>query len=381
MTMSAEPPAPPSPGDEPFASPILVMAIGIVVIATLGWNVIMGPRARAIPLAALGTAYLMLCTVGWAWCERRGGRAIVILLAAMAVAAVAILWVSQVTVTLIFMPLLLFLVLYTSTQWAILVTLVMVACGAAVTIDAHLPLVDIYAKSTDFVPGAIMTIVFSRVLLGERRARQEVRRYAAQVQELAATGERNRIAREIHDSVGHYLTVVNVQIEAARAIVSRDPAAADECLGRAQDLARDGLSELRRSVSMLRAGPLAQRPFGVALAGLVDACKRAGLDASLAIEGAARPLTPAVEFTLYRAAQEALTNIERHAHATRARAVLRYDPGQVHLRIEDDGVGATSTDGGFGLVGLRERAALVGGAVDVRTAPGGGFTIDVRVPT
>ena len=112
-------------------------------------------------------------------------------------------------------------------------------------------LLDVYLRSTDFVPGAILTMAFGAVLVRERQSQRQLRRLAAEAEELAATRERNRIARDIHDSVGHYLTIVNVQIEAARAIVAAQPAAADECLLRAQSLARDGLAELRRSVSML----------------------------------------------------------------------------------------------------------------------------------
>jgi signal transduction histidine kinase len=174
---------------------------------------------------------------------------------------------------------------------------------------------------------------------------------------------------------------VNVQIEAARAMLARDPAATNECLTRAQELARQGLTDLRRSVAMLRDGSHRDRPFGIALASLVNDCRAHGLEMSLAVEGVPQPLTAAVEYTLFRTAQEALTNITKHAQATRAQVTLRYGERDVSLAVVDDGMGAVRTDGGFGIIGLRERATLINGTLSTKTSVGHGFTIEVRVPT
>jgi signal transduction histidine kinase len=131
---------------------------------------------------------------------------------------------------------------------------------------------------------------------------------------------------------------------------------------------------------MLRAPAVEQRPFGLALSTLVEEARGQGLVTSLTIDGTPRALAPTVEFTLYRVAQEALTNVTRHSRAAHASCTLRYRDGDVVLQIEDDGVGAAGTDGGFGLTGVRERVQLVGGTMDVRTAAGQGFTIHVCVP-
>jgi signal transduction histidine kinase len=233
----------------------------------------------------------------------------------------------------------------------------------------------------DFLPASAFVITFSRLVLRERHARQQLRRYAAQVEQLAVAGERNRIAREIHDTVGHYLTVVHVQIEAARAVLSANAAGAQECLARAEDLVRDGLAELRRSVTMLRGQAVAERPFGLALSSLVEECRSGGLSTTLTIKGTPRLIAPAIEFTLFRAAQEALTNVRRHASAKQAQLTLRYEAAEVCLRVQDDGVGSAAPQGGFGLTGVRERAELVGGLVDVRSGVGQGFILEVRIPT
>jgi len=367
--------------DEPFARPIMLAAMAVMIVATVAGNVAFGLPGRALPVSVLGAVYLVMTTVGWAWCERRGRGARHALLVALFALTLVILWASEQVLGLLVAPVLLLIVLYAGVRWAAAATVAVTGFIAILSARAGMTPLQVYLTSTDLVPGAILTIAFSHVLVRERRARAELRRYAAQAEELAATRERNRIARDIHDSVGHYLTVVNVQIEAARAILGGDPAGADECLVRAQGLARDGLAELRRSVSMLRAGPLAQRRFGGALAELIEETRRAGVDATLAVDGSPRALTPAIEFALYRAAQEALTNVVRHAHATRARCTLHYREHDVRLSIEDDGVGAAAAVGGFGLEGMRERVHAVGGAVDVRTAAGRGFAVDVRVPT
>lgn len=363
---------------ERFARPVTALAMAVVVISVFGWSVLMVPATR-LEMTLLGTAYLFVSTLGWLWAEPRGGRALLLWHAVMLLLSVVALWITYLSAFLLAFPLIGFPAIYGGMRWGIVMTLFFLAFAIACNVYWGFTAIDVYARSTGFLPGAVFVVVTGRLIGREREARAQIRRYAAQVEELATTRERNRIARDIHDSVGHYLTVVNVQIEAARAIVAKDPAASSQCLVRAQDFARDGLAELRRSVSMLRGTE--QRPFGLALAELVADSKSRGLETELVVHGEKRALTPAVEFTLFRAAQEAFTNVTRHASATRVDCTLRYEPREVSIRITDDGVGAASTDGGFGLVGLRERAQLLGGSATITTATGRGFTIEVRVPT
>lgn len=369
----ADPSAPiDAPAEGRFAHAVPVAAIAVMTLATVIGNAWFGPPEHAPGIAALGAPYLIVATLGWVWGERRGRRAMQGVVVAMFALSVALLWASDLAMFLLVMPPLLLTVLYAGVRWAVAEIVALVAFAAVWNARLGVEPLEVYARATGFVPGAIMAVAFASVLVRERRAQRELT-------DLARVRERNRIARDIHDSVGHYLTVVHVQIEAARAIVARDPAGADECLGRAADLARDGLAELRRSVAMLRAP--GERPFATSLAQLFDESRQAGVAVQLAIVGAPRPLGPAIEFALYCAAQEALTNIARHARATAARGTLTYGAAVVHLRITDDGAGADAVAGGFGLAGMRERVGALGGAVDVRTAPGQGFTLDVRVPS
>ena len=137
---------------------------------------------------------------------------------------------------------------------------------------------------------------------------------------------------------------------------------------------------MRQSVKALREDA---RVDGIAeqLASLVDASRDETLRATFASAGAARPIGAAAALALHRTALEALTNVRRHAAASHVALVLTYrDDGRVHLRVEDDGQGAESLTGGFGLVGIRERAEQLGGTVNYRSAPGQGFTLDMELP-
>jgi signal transduction histidine kinase len=152
-------------------------------------------------------------------------------------------------------------------------------------------------------------------------------------------------------------------------------------LGKAQQVAHAGLQDIRRSVAALRASPLHNRPLTEAIGQLASESQAAGLATEVAVLGQVRALSPQVELTLYRAAQEGLTNCRKHSQAACARVLLDFQKEQlVQLVVTDAGVGATDTTQGFGLLGLRERAQLLGGQVRVRTAPGQGFALEVEVP-
>jgi signal transduction histidine kinase len=242
-------------------------------------------------------------------------------------------------------------------------------------------------EGATFLVALVFLYVLSRAILDAERARAaldeanlQLRAYAAQSEELATVRERNRIAREIHDGLGHYLTTIHMQIQAARAILDRDRPRAEQTLAKAQGMAHEALGDVRRSVAALRHGP-SEQPLPEALGALADQAGASGLPSTLTLLGTARPLGPQAEQALYRAAQEGLTNARKHAAAGRAALTIDYrDPGLVRLVISDDGRGATVTEGGFGLAGLRERMQLIGGRLCVDTAPGDGLTLTVEVP-
>jgi signal transduction histidine kinase len=234
---------------------------------------------------------------------------------------------------------------------------------------------------------AAFTAVVTELLRREQQARAELadanarlRGYAAQAEELATTQERNRLARDIHDGLGHHLTVVQMQVQAARAVLGSDPVKADAVLAKAQQQSTEALAEVRRSVAALRE-PRTALPLPDALKQLAEEASAAGVPTELEVLGTVRPGSPAAEESLFRAAQEGLTNVRKHAAAGRARVVLDYrDRGTVRLDVCDDGRGAVSSGDGFGLLGLRERAERLGGHLTVESVPDQGTTVRMAVP-
>lgn len=210
------------------------------------------------------------------------------------------------------------------------------------------------------------------------RARLHARRLEA-----AQTEERNRLAREIHDTIAQDFSAISFQLEAAEALLVQgaEPERVQRSVAAALRLARKGLEEARRSVLDLRAAPLEGRTLPEALAALtatMDATE--GPSVTFAGEGTAT-LPPAVEVGLYRIAQEALQNALRHAAASRIALRLEAAPDRVRLTIEDDGRGFDGDPDGsrFGLIGMRERARLLGGGFQVESAPGAGTRVLVEV--
>ena len=249
-----------------------------------------------------------------------------------------------------------------------------------------------------FSPAIVFVIVFVRLTQQAEVAQQGAERlaeqladanerlaaYAVQAEELATTQERNRLAREIHDNLGHYLTVANVQIKAAQAVMDKDPARAQIALDRAGQLTQDGLAAVRRSVAALRESPLGSAPLPEVIAALVAETQAAGIVVELAVAGAPRPLDPRAELTIYRAVQEGLTNVRKHARASRVDVRLDYsDPAAVALSLHDNGLGSdpAAATAGFGLLGLGERARQLGGHLALETAPGQGFGLTLTLPT
>jgi signal transduction histidine kinase len=211
-------------------------------------------------------------------------------------------------------------------------------------------------------------------------AHQKLQEYTTQAEELAMMGERNRLAREIHDTLGHYLTIVNTQIEAARTIMPNDPVRGDQLLQKAQTLTKEGLSEIRRSISALRAAPIELKPLPEAIQELVDEHGASGLTICYGVNGKVSHIGSMGEQVIFRAAQEGLTNIRKHARATHVYISLTYTLHSLILSIDDNGVGSAGNVTGFGLLGLQERVKLLNGSMRTGNSPHGGFQLTIEVP-
>ncbi|MEV6109759.1 sensor histidine kinase [Streptomyces sp. NPDC051940] len=217
-----------------------------------------------------------------------------------------------------------------------------------------------------FALGVVLATTMAAVAVRERQARDRIA-------ELSAARERNRLAREIHDSLGHHLTAIGVQLETAEAFAPLDPDRSARAVADARWSAGQALQEVRSSVRALGSGGDAEP--GAELAELVARLDGEARRVTLTVTGTGhRP-----PLVLYRAAQEALANACRHAHASRIAVHVSYDEQGARLRVADDGRGFGGAAEGFGLRGLRERVRAAGGTVDIATSASG-TTLDVAVP-
>jgi signal transduction histidine kinase len=216
-------------------------------------------------------------------------------------------------------------------------------------------------------------------------AQRQLRAYAAESEELAISRERNRMAREIHDTLGHYLTILAVQLETALKMEELGDARLHAELVEARRAAAECLTEVRRSVAALRPADLTALSLPDALARLVSEYEALDptIEIALDVEGSTDPLDLEQRLALYRCAQEALTNIRKHASASRALLRLRVDDRKAEFLALDDGRGATAGAEhapGFGLLGIRERVALLGGTSSMGPEPGKGWRVQVTLP-
>lgn len=224
-----------------------------------------------------------------------------------------------------------------------------------------------------------------QVEMALREANTRLSRYATTLEELAVSRERNRMARDLHDTLAHTLSGIILQLEAAQAVWEADTQRACALMKTAQNLARGGLAEARNAVQDLRINLLDEVGLGMAIhQKAVLAAQRSGFQLSLCGTTSLEGLPPEVEQNIYRIAQEALTNVERHAHATHLSITLHQDEQQVVIKIADDGVGFDSTSqppaDAFGLCGIYERALLIGADVQIESSVGRGAEITLTLP-
>ena len=225
----------------------------------------------------------------------------------------------------------------------------------------------------------------------QAEANRRLQRYAVALEELTISRERNRLARELHDTLAHSLSAVTVQLEAVRSLWDINPVAAQEMLGKADGTARRGLTEARRALQDLRASPLQDLGLSLALRELAKtAAERAGASLALYLpEKSLDNIPPAVEQGVYRIAQETLDNIVRHSEAQSIVFRLQQTREGLSLIISDDGRGIDSevlrasragSQDGLGLRGMKERAALIGGSLEITEQEEQGTLVHLKVP-
>lgn len=256
---------------------------------------------------------------------------------------------------------------------------------ALIVLAVALLLLGAFPVSRNLIPAGALSLVAWVIgdnLRSRRRFFADLIERHRQEREQAAEEERLRIARELHDVVAHNVSVMAIQAGAAR--VAGGSGA--EALQSIETTARDTLAELNRLLGVLRKqpdAPLAPQPGLGQLDGLLKPARDAGLEATLKVMGERRDLPAALDLSAYRIVQEAITNVLKHAQASRVEVILDYQPAALVIAVSDNGGGATSTDGlstGHGLIGMRERVELFKGELTTSGSSLGGFTVRARLP-
>lgn len=247
-----------------------------------------------------------------------------------------------------------------------------------------------------FGAGQVFILVFTQMMLNEENARREIetlvvqlkeanerlREFALQAEELAVVKERNRLAREIHDGLGHYLTTLNMQIKAIKAVMDTDLESAHQLLSKAEGVTHKALLDIRQSVRALRDPGLPIKNIEEVIRDLLQECEHSGIQTRMEVKGTSRKIDQELKAALIRLVQESISNTLKHSRATIYQLVLDFQPDCIVLEIYDNGVGVDgeSLKGGFGIIGMQERVALLKGKMEISTAPGAGFSIKIVLP-
>lgn len=212
-------------------------------------------------------------------------------------------------------------------------------------------------------------------------AHQQLQQYAQTVEQLTADRERNRIAREIHDTVGHKMTALLVQLQLARELMNQNKPKAEAAMNICGVLARDALEEVRFSVKTIHSDEGSQQTFIASVRKLFeDFYKSASLQTTFDLAGDPTSIPSTLQPTLIRIIQESLTNAKRHGQATHCHVILSCTLEKITLTIKDNGYGMSKVTPGFGLINMKERIEEHGGTVCFQSIHQGGFEIDVELP-
>jgi signal transduction histidine kinase len=262
----------------------------------------------------------------------------------------------------------------------------------------HPPIPDTFANTiltlklntaVTFGLALLFILLLVNALLAERQSRDklllandQLRHYALRIEDQATLQERNRIAREIHDALGHALTAQSIQLENALLFLPSDTTKTESFLQEARQLGARALQEVRRSIAMLRANPLQGNPLDVAIAQAIQEFHQTtGIEPDYSIQ-LSQSIPTDISTALYRILQESLTNVYKHSGATQVSLRLQDSGAAIHLQIDDNGQGfmPEGNTTGFGLQGMRERAIVLGGQFFLTSQPGSGCHLSVSIP-
>lgn len=302
--------------------------------------------------------------------------------------------INRESIPSIYLPLIL-------TAWQYRMRGVVLFCAAYAVITYFIP-VDFFFRGQGLAEAILITIVrtaslatigylVARLITEQQKQREALSRanakltyYAVTMEQLTASRERNRLAHELHDTLAHTQSALAVQLEGVRSLWDSEPDGALDMLHKSINNTRSGLEETRRALRALRASPLEEMGLALALENqLQQSAARGNLDLTLRITDKLGDLTPDIEQCIYRIAQEAMENVIRHADATHVDVTLEQEGDKVSFILKDNGIGfdpdTVDTDHTFGLMGIRERAEVVGGTAVIRSEIKQGTVVQFEV--
>lgn len=377
------------------------LAFAIVVLASyfVAFSSITSASLVQIALIiSLGVAYITIGVYGYGYCARSESFVFQLLYFLIQIplgGVIVFLSKGAGFNALLLLPLVGHSVLLLQSSWVYFVN--------AIILIVYVTAVSLYAPGWNaiwkglpgFLAGQIFVMAFIQMAIDEEKARikvetlatelaeanEHLREYAARVEELTLIKERNRLAREIHDGLGHYLTTINMQIKAATAILSQDSKRALHTLNKAQALTQDALKDVRMSVAALRASSDGYLPLHERIEKIIASYQIPGLIIKFDVRGIEKKLNYQTEHTFFRAVQEGLNNISKYAQATEAYVIIDYTSNScVSLIIKDNGVGSDLEEHGFGLLGIQERVHLLDGKYKIISGKNEGFCLEIVIP-
>lgn len=254
---------------------------------------------------------------------------------------------------------------------------------------------NVWSTLPTVIAGLIYIMIFTQMALDEEFSKQRAEKlynelesansklikYANEIEELATIQERNRLAREIHDGLGHYLTTILIQLQAAEAVLPTDKEKALDAIEKARKQSKLALIDVRKSVSAFRYDPYNPEDLDSLIIKALTPCEWVGITTWFDVNGQKRNLSNIVNSTIFRIVQETVNNACKYSQAENYYLNISYENKyELKINIRDDGVGSDVLQGGFGLLGLKERIELINGTINIITSPNQGFMLEICLP-
>lgn len=377
------------------------LAFAIVVLASYFamFSALRNPNVvRLIAMVLLGIAYISIGIYGYSYCLKvRRSRVTIIYFFVQVLIGGLIVFFGEGSgfSAILLLPLAGHAVVLTSGYWLYFLNAIIVI-GYALAVRANSGnWSTVISTLPAITAGLIYIMIFTQMALDEENSREKseklyeelevanirLLKYANEIEELATMQERSRLAREIHDGLGHYLTTILIQLQAAEALLSKDKNKALESIEIARTQSKLALIDVRQSVSAFRYDPYNPEDMDEMILKALKPCEWVGIKAHYSITGEIKPLSGIVQSTIFRVAQETVNNTCKYSQASNYAFIIDYSQDDhLTINISDDGVGTNQVQGGYGILGLQERIELLNGTLIVTSQENEGFKLEIRLP-